>query len=471
MSMKIAHNISAINTNKNLYTSNRMMDSSLEKLSSGYRINSGKDGPADLVISEKLRAQTAGLERAVRNTTESINTLSIAEGALNEMNAILKKMKALAIHSANNGITSPEQVAADQAEMDSGIQTLERIANTTKSSDQFLLNGSKDITYSANTEVKGTQNNKLMNDSLTNFSQIFKRDGYGVSITFQGALSTGATGTFANTGIADANMKMQATKAYLEVDTVTTTKSQVNTEGRLTQGQSFILTGKLGSRQFDFSQGAHVSEIVTAIKNVAGSTGVDAALTFNSNQEINAADTASEVNAASIGAVDNLVAGSQIIYDNYKVNATGDIALIATMDAAATAANIQYGFNTDGQGNIYAKVVADAGGVLSWEYYKDASLSKESLVGTAADGGAIVARNNSNLDGLTLTTQAAAAHGDVVKINLGNVLLDADNVVSDSPDIWNLDTSPLRQECSLASTPMSPARSISNRYGIMMVMA
>ncbi len=135
MSMKVAHNLASINANKNLYSSNNMMNKSLEKLSSGYRINVGADGPADLVISEQLRAQTAGLERAVRNTTESINVLSIAEGALNEMNAILKKMKALAIHAANNGITSPEQVAADQAEMDSGIQTLERISNTTKYSD------------------------------------------------------------------------------------------------------------------------------------------------------------------------------------------------------------------------------------------------------------------------------------------------------------------------------------------------
>ena len=114
MSMVVAHNIAALNANKNLYINNRSLNSSLSKLSSGYRINVGADGPADLVISEKLRSQTNGLERAVRNTTEAINVLSIAEGALNEMNSILKKMKALAIHSANNGVTSPDQVAADQ---------------------------------------------------------------------------------------------------------------------------------------------------------------------------------------------------------------------------------------------------------------------------------------------------------------------------------------------------------------------
>ncbi|MCX7934110.1 MAG: flagellin, partial [Planctomycetota bacterium] len=137
MSMVITHNISAINTQRNLAITNRQLSKSLEKLSSGYRINVGSDGPADLIISEQLRAQNVGLERAVRNTQEAINVLGIAEGALNEMNEILKKMRALALHAANSGITSPIQVAADQAEVDSGIQTIDRIANTTKYSDQM----------------------------------------------------------------------------------------------------------------------------------------------------------------------------------------------------------------------------------------------------------------------------------------------------------------------------------------------
>ncbi|MCC8181238.1 MAG: flagellin, partial [Planctomycetes bacterium] len=69
MSMVVAHNLAAINANKNLYGTNRNLNNSLAKLSSGYRINVGADAPADLVISEQLRAQSAGLERAVRNTT------------------------------------------------------------------------------------------------------------------------------------------------------------------------------------------------------------------------------------------------------------------------------------------------------------------------------------------------------------------------------------------------------------------
>jgi flagellin len=70
MSMVIRSNIAAINTNRNLNSSQNSLQSSLQKLSSGYRINTGADGPADLVISEQLRAQISGLNRAVRNTKE-----------------------------------------------------------------------------------------------------------------------------------------------------------------------------------------------------------------------------------------------------------------------------------------------------------------------------------------------------------------------------------------------------------------
>ncbi|MCD8138428.1 MAG: flagellin [Planctomycetaceae bacterium] len=157
MSMVIANNIPAINTKRQFAFSSRGLSGAMEKLSSGYKINTGKDDPSGLVISEQLRSQLAGLQRAQRNTEEAINVMGIAEGALNEMNNILKKMKALAIHSANNGVTSPEQIAADQAEMDSAIQTLDRIAQTTKFSDQYMLNGQKDITFEQNTLTKGTQ--------------------------------------------------------------------------------------------------------------------------------------------------------------------------------------------------------------------------------------------------------------------------------------------------------------------------
>jgi flagellin len=430
--MVIAHNIGALNANKNLYINNRNLNSSLSKLSSGYRINTGADGPADLVISEKLRSQIYGLERTVRNTTEASNVLSIAEGALNEMNSILKKMKALAIHAANNGITSPDQVASDQAEMDSGVQTLERIANTTKFSDQFLLNGSKDITYNVNTTVKGTQNNQLVNASLSSFQQIFKRDGYEVTIGFNGTDSPNAA-----TNMGNAAMSRQAAKGYLEIDAYDGTKSQINEHAFLTQGQSFILTGTLGSRQFNFSQGAHISEVVSAIKNVAGSTGVDASLIFNREQGI--AGTAAATGTLTGVGLGSTTANAAVVYDNYTTLDNGAKALVAT--AVTVGSGVSYGGNTDGQGNIYLKVTGDGS---TYEAYKDASLSNESLIASGASGTTdAIERNHSGLTGLQVTLDSNAQYGDVLKVSVAGIGLGATNACStaSASGIFNLGAS------------------------------
>ena len=167
MGLTINTNIAALNTQRNLSRSNSMLSKSLEKLSSGFKINVAADDPSGLIISEQLRSQINGLERAVRNSQEASNVIGITEGALIEMNAILRKMRALALHAANSGVTAPDQVRADQAEIDSGIQTIERIANTTRYSDQFLLNGSKGLVFDRTTTVDGPGDLALMNLDLT----------------------------------------------------------------------------------------------------------------------------------------------------------------------------------------------------------------------------------------------------------------------------------------------------------------
>ena len=186
MGMTIANNTNAIGIQRTLNASNASLSGSLEKLSSGFKINTGKDDPSGLVISELLRSQSNGIARAVQNTQEANNVLSIAEGALSEMNNILTKMKQLAIHAANNGITSNEQVAADQAEIDSSIQTLDRIARTTTYSDENLLNGNKEINYDTTVLVKDSKDMAMIDKGLTNIQQIFKRNDFQLNVSFSG---------------------------------------------------------------------------------------------------------------------------------------------------------------------------------------------------------------------------------------------------------------------------------------------
>ncbi|MEM7314782.1 MAG: flagellin, partial [Planctomycetota bacterium] len=121
--------------------SSSSMSKSLEKLSTGFKVNRGADGPAALVISEKQRAQIAGLEQAIENTDKAVSVVQTAEGALNEVNSLLVKVRSLALDSANEGVNDADAMAANQAEIDNALETIDRIANSTQFSTKKLLNG------------------------------------------------------------------------------------------------------------------------------------------------------------------------------------------------------------------------------------------------------------------------------------------------------------------------------------------
>lgn len=99
--MRINHNISALKANNQLSRTNKMLDASLKKLSSGLRINNAADDAAGLAISEKMRTQIAGLNQASRNASDGISVIQTAEGALIEVEAMLQRMRELSVQSAN----------------------------------------------------------------------------------------------------------------------------------------------------------------------------------------------------------------------------------------------------------------------------------------------------------------------------------------------------------------------------------
>jgi flagellin len=130
--LRINHNIAALNTQRNLNRTTFNLNKTLQKLSSGYRINTAADGPADLIISESLRSQISGIRAAIRNSQEAANYLDIAEGALIEVSNLLSSLRGLAIHAANTGVVSDSQVAADQAEVDNVLRSINRINDVTR---------------------------------------------------------------------------------------------------------------------------------------------------------------------------------------------------------------------------------------------------------------------------------------------------------------------------------------------------
>ena len=129
--MRINHNITALNTYRQLSMNNTNSAKSIEKLSSGLRINRAGDDAAGLAISEKMRAQIRGLDMAAKNAQDGISLIQIAEGALNETHAILQKMRELAVQSAN-GTNTDDDRRALQKEIDQLLSEIDRIGNTTE---------------------------------------------------------------------------------------------------------------------------------------------------------------------------------------------------------------------------------------------------------------------------------------------------------------------------------------------------
>jgi flagellin len=153
MGLRINQNIAAMNAYRNLSITDGQMSKSLEKLSSGYRINRAADDAAGLSISEGLRSQIGGLKVAVRNSQDGISVAQTAEGALNEVTSILQRMRDLSVQAANGGSNDAEAKSAAQKEFGQLNDELDRIGNTTSFGKSKLLDGS----FGKAQELNGTK--------------------------------------------------------------------------------------------------------------------------------------------------------------------------------------------------------------------------------------------------------------------------------------------------------------------------
>ena len=155
--MVVQHNLSAINTNRQMGVVTNALQKSTEKLSSGYKINRAADDAAGLSISEKMRSQIRGLNKASDNAQDGISLIQVAEGALNETHSILQRMNELATQAANDTNTSTDRTAIKD-EIDQLNSELDRISTTTQFNKQNLLNGQ----FSGNLQV-GALKGQTMN--------------------------------------------------------------------------------------------------------------------------------------------------------------------------------------------------------------------------------------------------------------------------------------------------------------------
>jgi flagellin len=201
--MRINHNISAMITQSALYSTNLNLSTSLERLSTGLRINSAADDAAGLGVSENLRTQVNGTAQANRNAQDGIAALTIAEGAGNEISSILQRMRELAVQSSNDTLTSTER-AYTQQEFGSLQSEIDRISNVTNYNKQELIS-----TTAGRFGAVGVNSNLWIDANATSGV-----DSVTISI---GTLSAGATGL--NITTLDVTLQTDAVNAISSIDT------------------------------------------------------------------------------------------------------------------------------------------------------------------------------------------------------------------------------------------------------------
>ncbi|ENH98397.1 flagellin [Gracilibacillus halophilus YIM-C55.5] len=182
--MRINHNIAALNTHSQLSQANKAQQNSMEKLSSGLRINSASDDAAGLAISEKMRGQIRGLEQAETNAQDGISMTQTAEGALNETHSILQRMRELSVQSANDTNTDSDRQEL-QKEVDQLVEEIDRIADTTEFNTKKLLNGdlSGVSEQAESVEFNETSSDIFSDVSATTTGAIAEDMSYNVKIT------------------------------------------------------------------------------------------------------------------------------------------------------------------------------------------------------------------------------------------------------------------------------------------------
>jgi flagellin len=208
--MVVQHNLTAMNTNRQLGIINGAQQKSTEKLSSGYRINRAGDDAAGLSISEKMRSQIRGLNKASNNAENGISLIQTAEGALNEVHSILQRMNELATQGANDVNTSIDRAAINK-EISNLSKELGRIESTTQFNDMDLLDGD----FSAKKLQVGAKQGQTISITIGDLADIASN-----TLNNNGELGTlGLTKpTDSKTGITDTNAAYQGAMTKIQED-------------------------------------------------------------------------------------------------------------------------------------------------------------------------------------------------------------------------------------------------------------
>lgn len=420
MSLRINNNIAAINGRRNMLRNDQAVSKSLEKLSSGLRINRAADDAAGLVISEQMRAQITGLKQAVDNSEIAISMVQTAEGALDEVNNLLNKARELVLHAANAGANDANQLAADQAELDNVIQSITRISEVTQFGTKKLLNGALNGSSALSAGVNRVDVGNLANNAAvatglvsiqTNGFIFESQELNGGGVTDDGYLfaSSGISGVEELTGSLVIN---NGTSVTLNIDGI-----NYNTISSGSSVNNIIntLNTQLSGSNAGFRVSLGVSGGLNVTRTEAGSTDFVSTFTFARSSGTSAQNALSTAKIDVAGGGSNDAAATAIFN---AANNLGDVTTTTVFSASGTIVRGQI-FGSGGTTNVSYTVqngdtMQDAlDGLLT-------AISGAGTLGTGLDASTISFGSASS--GLTVTldsnNQTLAAISFIMEIDL-----------------------------------------------------
>jgi flagellin len=332
MSLVLTNNIASLNAQYNLGQSESMLSTSLERLSSGTKLNTASDGPAAFVISTEQQSQMAGLSAAINNAANATSMVQTAEGALNEINTLLTHLRSIAVDSANSGVYDANDLAANQAQISNALSTIDRIAANTQFSTKHLLDGSAGIS--------GASSNP--------------------NTTFVNAQTTSPIGTFA------INITSAGTRANVTAGTAQT--------GALAANETLTINGV----SIQLTAGETQAQVIGSINQYTSQTGVTAVIAGGSTELY----TTQFGSAAKISVQSDLAASGT----------TSGFGLGQTSAQGTDVAGTIGGFAAAGQGNVLTGIAgAGADGISVAEALASGSIT--STV-TGAQGNVTLTNNS-----------------------------------------------------------------------------
>jgi flagellin len=292
---RINTNVSSLIAQRVVGQQNMSLSTSLERLSTGLRINRGKDDPAGLIASENLRSEMAAIDAAVTNASRAEQVVNVAEGGLQEISSLLTELQGLITSSANTAGLSREEKEAAQLQVDSILQTIDRIAGATSFEGMKLLNGNFDYNVSS------------VNQYVTDYKINGAKFEHGGSQAVQVVVTQSA----------------QHGQLLLSMGAAALDLSAANTF-------TIEIAGELGARELSFSSSTSVANVITAINTYKDVTGVSASIVGTKG-----------INLASSEFGDDAFASVKVVeHGNMDANGTAGIYLYEAGDAGTASATV-----------------------------------------------------------------------------------------------------------------------------------